>query len=204
MKCYSQFPSFHTSSTIHSQHQPNSLSNHLTNSNSSASTMSIPSLKLYHKEPYPAISPSLPALSQAGKTVVVSGASSGIGLAIARSFVAAGSARVFLLGRRRETVENAAATLNQESGRNVAEGVSVDAFDVQAIEAFWAGLHTDGIYVDVLVLSSSAYGNVKTILESSFEDTWRDFESNVRAPLAMTLQFSKQTTGTGKKVSTKS
>ncbi|KAG9255773.1 uncharacterized protein F5Z01DRAFT_699576 [Emericellopsis atlantica] len=146
--------------------------------------MSLPSLKLYHRETYPAISPTLPQLSQSGKTVIVSRGSSGIGFAIARSFVTAGAARVIILGRRREVVESAATTLNHEAGRDVAEGRTVDVYSLPAIEALWSTLHAQGIYVHALVLSAVPGG---------------DLEANVRSPLAMTLGFWKQTTGTGKK-----
>ncbi|KAI6779101.1 uncharacterized protein J7T54_007556 [Emericellopsis cladophorae] len=140
--------------------------------------MSLPSLKLYHKEPYPAISPTLPQLSQLGKTVIVSGGSSGIGFAIARSFVTAGAARVIILGRRRKYVESAAKTLNHEAGCDVAEGRAVDAYSLPAIEELWSTLHAQGIYVHVLVLSASAYGIKSHILETTLEKTWGDFEAN--------------------------
>ncbi|KAH7368583.1 hypothetical protein B0T11DRAFT_316717 [Plectosphaerella cucumerina] len=161
--------------------------------------MSLPALKLYHKQPYPAISPTRPEISQAGRTVVVSGGSSGIGFAIARSFATAGAKRVIILGRRRETAESAAAKLNSDAGRDVAKARIVDAYHLPDIERLWSDLKAEGIYVDVLVLSAAAYGKKAPILDASLEDTWRDYEANVRAPLAMTLSFSKQTTGRGKK-----
>ncbi|EHA51239.1 hypothetical protein MGG_09785 [Pyricularia oryzae 70-15] len=157
--------------------------------------MSLPSLKKYHKGPYPAISPTLPQLVQSGKTVIVSGGSSGIGYAIARSFVAAGAARVIVLGRRQKVVESAATTLNKEAGRQAAEGRAVDAYSLPAIEALWSSLHAQGIYVHVLVLSAAAFGSKSPILANTVEDTWKDFEANVRAPLAMTVVFSNQKTG---------
>jgi NAD(P)-dependent dehydrogenase (short-subunit alcohol dehydrogenase family) len=161
--------------------------------------MSLPALKLYHKQPYPAISPTRPEISQAGRTVVVSGGSSGIGFAIARSFATAGAKRVIILGRRRETAESAAAKLNSDAGRDVAKARIVDAYHLPDIERLWSDLKAEGIYVDVLVLSAAAYGKKAPILDASLEDTWRDYEANVRAPLAMTLSFSKQTTGRGKR-----
>ncbi|TLD04346.1 uncharacterized protein PgNI_12011 [Pyricularia grisea] len=161
--------------------------------------MSLPSLKEYHKGPYPAISPTLPQLDQSGKTVVISGGSSGIGFAIARSFVAAGAARVIILGRRRDVIESAAATLNNESGRQAAEGRMVDAYSLSAIEELWSSLHAQGVYVHVLVLSAAAFGNKSPILANTVEDTWKDFEANVRAPLAMAVGFWNQKTGNEKR-----
>jgi short-subunit dehydrogenase len=162
--------------------------------------MSHPALKLYHKEAYPAISPHLPALSQTGKTIVVSGASSGIGLSIARSFVAAGAVKVILLGRRQDVLRNAADGLNRASGRSAAEGRAVDVYDPTAIDELWSTLEAENVYVDVLVLSAAAFGKSIPILKTSFASTWGDFEANVRGPLAMTLNFAKQTTGNRKKV----
>lgn len=161
--------------------------------------MSIPALKLYHKKAYPAISPALPQLNQSGKTVVVLGGSTGIGFAIARSFVQAHASQVIILGRRSDILEAAAATLNQESGRNAAKGLTLDGNNLSDIEDLWATLHAEGIYVSVLVLNAAAFGEKKPILSVSIEDTWRDFEFNVRSNLAMIVGFHRQTTGSEKK-----
>jgi NAD(P)-dependent dehydrogenase (short-subunit alcohol dehydrogenase family) len=161
--------------------------------------MSLPALQIYHKETYPAILPSRPELSQKGKTVVIAGGSSGIGFAIARSFVAAGSKRVILLGRRQHALESATNTLNTESGSGVVEGRVADTGNVKSIEELWAGLQADNVYVDVLVLNAAAWGAQKPIVESPLQTTWADFESNVRGPLDMAVRFYKQTTGQGQK-----
>ena len=162
--------------------------------------MSIPALKLYHKESYPAISPTLPQLSQKGRTVVVAGSSSGIGFAIARSFVAAGSKQVILLGRRRDAIENAAKKLNQEFGTSIAQGKAADIASLEGVRELWSDFQSEGVYVDVLVLNAAAFGNSVPILENGLQNVWADFETNVRGPLDMTELFFKQTTGRGQKV----
>ena len=45
----------------------------------------------WHNAPYDAISPTLPALSSAGKTVLVTGGGRGIGSRIAYAFAASGA-----------------------------------------------------------------------------------------------------------------
>ncbi|KAH7310723.1 hypothetical protein B0I35DRAFT_397050 [Stachybotrys elegans] len=160
--------------------------------------MSIPTLQKYHKESYPYIAPSRPEISQSGRTVVVAGASTGIGFAIARAFVDAGSKRVILLGRRQNVVEDAASKLNT-SGNNVAEGRVADMADGDSINKLWSDLQAEGIYVDVLVLSAAAMGKSVPILEGGSGSTWADYETNVRGPLNMTERFYKQTTGQGQK-----
>jgi NAD(P)-dependent dehydrogenase (short-subunit alcohol dehydrogenase family) len=105
-----------------------------------------------------------------------------------------------MLGRRPEVIRNAAAKLNAETGRSSAEGRVSDAFNIDAIDALWSDLQEEGIYVDVLALNAASFGATKPILEASREETWQDFEANVKSPLAMAIKFAKQTTGTNKKV----
>lgn len=163
--------------------------------------MSLPALKIYHKEPYPAISPKRAELSQAGKTVLVAGvgASYGIGFAIARSFINAGSKRVIIVGRRPDAVAAAAAKLNEETESNAAEGRTGDLSNIDSMQRLWSALETENIYVDVLVLNGAAFGKSMPILEAGVQTSWSDFETNVRGPLFMTDAFYKQTTGKGKK-----
>lgn len=66
----------------------------------------IPSLtKTYHTKSYPAISPSRPELSAAGKNIVITGGGTGIGRAIAFGFAEAKAASISILGRRLDRLE---------------------------------------------------------------------------------------------------
>jgi hypothetical protein len=56
--------------------------------------------KTWHSKPYPAISPTRPELSVAGKNIVVTGCGAGIGKAIAMSFAQAGASSITIHGRR--------------------------------------------------------------------------------------------------------
>ena len=158
--------------------------------------MSLPTLKLYHKKPYAGIHPSRPALRQTGKTVVVTGGNSGIGYAIARGFVLAGATRVIILGRRPDIVRQAAAKLQGEAmnldWQTHVEGRVCDIADLTSTENLWNSLQSEGIYVDVLVLSAAAYGATEPILTGGLAKVWGDFESNVRSTLDMTVRFAKQ------------
>lgn len=164
--------------------------------------MSLPSLQKYHKDAYPTINPRRPELSQAGKTVMVAGGSTGIGFAISRSFALANASRVIILGRRPEVAEDAATKIRQEIGTPpIVEARAIDISSLEQIGKLWSDLESENIYIDILVLSASAYGKIAPILDMGSEITWADFETNVRSPLYLTERFYKQTTGTGQKVS---
>jgi NAD(P)-dependent dehydrogenase (short-subunit alcohol dehydrogenase family) len=160
--------------------------------------MSLPTLIQYHKKPYQAIDPSLPALQQTGRVVIVTGGNSGIGYAIARGFVKANAARVIILGRRTDVVTSAAAKLQAE-GRQFGSGTEVqgrtcDISDLTSTAHLWNALESEKIAVDVLVLSAASYGATETILDGGLSKVWGDFESNVRSTLDMTERFYKQKT----------
>lgn len=163
--------------------------------------MSLPSLKQYHRKPYTAISPSRPELSQAGNTVVVTGGNSGIGYAIARSFVEASAKHVIILGRRREVVKSAAEKLSKEAdgfgSSTVVEGKVCDISSLESTAAFWTHLQNNGIHVDVLVLNAAAGGNTAPILASGLSNVWADYEANVRSAMDFAERFYKQTTKQG-------
>jgi FlaA1/EpsC-like NDP-sugar epimerase len=74
--------------------------------------------KIIHRKPYPAIEPASPANSQAGKTILITGAASGIGIEIARAFIKASAIRVILVSRRLDTLTNAVADLESSKPEN--------------------------------------------------------------------------------------
>lgn len=69
--------------------------------------------KTIRKDVYPAISPSRPELSQAGKVVLFTGGGTGLGFNVAKSVVQASADTVIIIGRRLEKLETAASTLRQ-------------------------------------------------------------------------------------------
>ncbi|KAJ5646918.1 hypothetical protein N7490_003290 [Penicillium lividum] len=59
---------------------------------------------VWHNAPYPAISPHRKELSASGKTIIITGAGTGIGQATALAFARSGAAKIVLIGRKEETL----------------------------------------------------------------------------------------------------
>jgi NAD(P)-dependent dehydrogenase (short-subunit alcohol dehydrogenase family) len=113
--------------------------------------------------------------------VVITGASSGIGLDLARRFVAEGSS-VLINGRDREKLERARRSLGQEQRVVAVAGDIGEAATARAI-ATAAREHLGG--VDVLVNNAGIFG-VKPFLESTVEDLKRFFTTNVKGTFLVT------------------
>ena len=67
-----------------------------------------------HSSAYPAIDASSPELSQAGRTVLVTGASFGLGFAAVQGFARASASRIILLGRRPDALVSACERLRAQ------------------------------------------------------------------------------------------
>ncbi|KAI1103981.1 NAD(P)-binding protein [Jackrogersella minutella] len=167
-----------------------------------------PPIKLtptYHTSPYPAISPLRPELSQAGKTILITGGSAGIGYSIAEAFVLARASRVIILGRHPDTVNSAVTALtalsqSKGSGKTKVVGLECDIGSTTAAAALWGRLAGEGVAVDVLVLNAAAIPPVKTLFDMGTEHVWaHEYDLNVRAQLDMAERFYKQQAASGPK-----
>jgi NADP-dependent 3-hydroxy acid dehydrogenase YdfG len=119
-------------------------------------------------------------LPLSGKTAIVTGASSGIGRAIAQKFGAAG-AHVYLSGRTREAMEEAKKRIEQGPGR--ATVVAADLRDVRQVPALVERAAKETGRLDVMV-NNAGLSYPAPILEGD-PDEWRAmFETNVIALLA--------------------
>jgi len=98
-----------------------------------------------------------------GKWAVVTGASAGIGMALARQLAAAG-ARLVLTARRKDRLDELAARLHAEHGVSV-EVCVADLAEPAAPQAVFAFTRGKGIAVDVLVNNAGfgAYGAFEEI-----------------------------------------
>jgi NAD(P)-dependent dehydrogenase (short-subunit alcohol dehydrogenase family) len=116
----------------------------------------------------------MPRLS--GKVAVISGATSGIGLAIARRFVKEG-AHLFIFGHRRDALDEAV----QVIGANVT-GIQADATRLEDLDRVADAVGTAKGKVDVVVSSAGMVEQVP-LPEITPDHYDRTFTLNAKAPL---------------------
>ncbi len=111
-----------------------------------------------------------------GKVALVTGATSGIGEAIVRRFVAEG-ARVFFTGRREEALTALAAELGDD-----AVGIRADASSADDLAALYARITEQAGRLDVVVANAGggSFAPLGEITEEQYRDT---FDTNVKGTL---------------------
>ncbi|MGH8491604.1 MAG: SDR family oxidoreductase [Moraxellaceae bacterium] len=111
------------------------------------------------------------------KSVLVTGGSSGIGLAAAQAFVAEG-ARVVITGRDRVALEQAAATLGFNDSANVI-AIANDAASLSGAKELAAALTTAGVRLDAVFINagSAKFSAFADVTEELWDQT---FNSNVK------------------------
>jgi NAD(P)-dependent dehydrogenase (short-subunit alcohol dehydrogenase family) len=124
-----------------------------------------------------------------GKTALVTGGGSGIGLAVARRFAQEG-AHVFVTGRREAQLADAVKLID---GR--VEAIAGDITNASDIARLFETIHAKVGRLDILVNSSGVaeYANLEDTTEEHFD---RAFDLNVRA-MVFTVQHAIQHMGQG-------
>jgi len=117
----------------------------------------------------------------AGRTAIVTGASSGIGRAIARELAEQG-ASLCLLGRQSQALRELALPLGEGACRRVYQ---VDLSSDEQIEGFAAAFVRDGGQADILVHSAGVIA-VGAVEKAPIDEFDRQLKVNVRAPYLLT------------------
>ncbi len=123
------------------------------------------------------------------KTILITGATSGFGLAIAKRF-AAGGYDLVITGRRSERLDELAKEL-------YTQGVSVRSlcFDVSDREAVQAAVDSLGdLQIDVLVNNAGLAAGLSTIDEGDLDDWDQMIDTNVKGLLYMTRAIAPRMT----------
>ncbi|MBL6081982.1 SDR family oxidoreductase [Belnapia sp. T18] len=128
----------------------------------------------------------------AGKIAVITGGSTGIGLATAQCFAAEG-ARVFITGRRETELANAVAEIS-----GAAVGIGADSSDLADLDRLYDRIRRDAGRIDVLFVNAGGGSMLPLgeITETQFDDT---FGSNVKGVL-FTVQGALPLLGPGASV----
>jgi NAD(P)-dependent dehydrogenase (short-subunit alcohol dehydrogenase family) len=111
-----------------------------------------------------------------GKTAVITGGSSGLGLATAKRFVAEG-AYVFITGRRQKELDEAV----KSAGRNVT-GVQGDIANLADLDRLYGEVKKEKGHIDILVANAGggSFAPLGEITEQHFDQT---FDGNVKGTL---------------------
>ncbi|KAF2801654.1 NAD(P)-binding protein [Mytilinidion resinicola] len=141
---------------------------------------------------YPAVDPTNPSLSAAGKVVVVVGAAGGIGYATAKSWSTAGAAGIVLVGRTAASLEKTAADLKTPSlvvAADVSNPAGAGTVFEKAVAKFGK--------VDALVYAAgyADFGAITGTVEP--EAWWGEFTNNLRGRYNTIHHFIKATNGSG-------
>jgi 3-hydroxy acid dehydrogenase/malonic semialdehyde reductase len=124
------------------------------------------------------------SLDLTGKTVLVTGASSGIGAACAEVFAQAGC-RLILAARRLDRLDAAADRLRAEFGTEVLTG-SLDVRDREAVDALVDGLDPAWSSIDVLVNNAGLARGLSTVYVGDINDWEEMIDTNVKGLLWVT------------------
>ena len=110
-----------------------------------------------------------------GKTVLITGASSGIGAALAREFARQG-ARVILSARRLERIESLAREIN--AGGGTAYAFACDVTQDRDVDSLIAAIRLHDLPIDILV-ANAGFAVSGKFQDLSLEDYRLQFETNV-------------------------
>ncbi|WP_194897299.1 SDR family NAD(P)-dependent oxidoreductase [Catenulispora pinisilvae] len=112
-----------------------------------------------------------------GKTALVTGATSGIGLASARALAAEG-AYVFLTGRRADRLAEIVTEIAAESGAQRATGIQADVTDLADLDRVMAAVEQSGRGLDIL-FANAGIAELVPLGEITWEHYADTFNTNV-------------------------
>lgn len=120
-----------------------------------------------------------------GKTVVITGGNSGIGLSAGKRFASMG-AYVIFTGRQQEKIQRATEEIRALGG--ACEGFQVEMMDVEGLEQFFATVQQKRKTIDVLFANAGINGQWSPIEDLPVEEWDKTYAINIRGAF-LTLKF---------------
>jgi len=149
----------------------------------------------FYRDEYPAINPEDPRLSQKGKVIVITGASSGIGKeGLAVAFARAGAEALFLVARSQSGLETTQKLIQSKYPHVKVVIKSMNVTDEPAVQDLFKQIKSEHGKADVL-LNCAGIGTGGALAMAPFENFWQDFEVNFKGTALMSRYFIDQLGG---------
>lgn len=143
-----------------------------------------------YRQPYPSIDPTSPALSQAGKVVIITGASSGIGArGFGPCFAKARPKALVLVSNDYDQLIKTEQTLKQIAPDVEYLSIETEITSPSSIDHLFATVKAKYGHADVLVNNAGVFGPTGLIGETVADKWWYDFEVNVKGTYLITRGF---------------
>ncbi|OOQ84507.1 putative oxidoreductase, short chain dehydrogenase/reductase family [Penicillium brasilianum] len=145
-----------------------------------------------HRDVYPSIDPRRPELSQAGKVIVVTGASRGIGkLGFAASFAQANAAAVVLIGRSAGDLAETEKLVNSINPDIQILSIPLDVTDTAGVTKAFEDIVARFGAPHVLINNAGYINPLDSIADADVDLWWRTQEVNVKGTFLMSKAYLK-------------
>jgi NAD(P)-dependent dehydrogenase (short-subunit alcohol dehydrogenase family) len=135
----------------------------------------------WHNRPYPAILPTRPEISAAGKSVVITGGGTGIGKAAAIAFAQAGAKSVSIIGRRLDRLQTAGTAIAEANPSTQVVLQTGDVSDRKSIEAALGAIvaKIGGGKIDIFLNNAGILPKEAAVIDYPESEIRRSFEINL-------------------------
>ncbi|GAW21831.1 hypothetical protein ANO14919_113560 [Xylariales sp. No.14919] len=151
--------------------------------------------KNVHSDQYPAVDPTREDLSLAGKVVIVTGASRGLGAkAFAPAFAKAGVRGLVLVATNAEALKNVEREVKKINAEIETLAISADISDGQAVTSAFEKIKATFGHADILINNAGINSDGESVVLSQAdpETWWRQFEVNGKGTFLVTHAFINQ------------
>jgi NAD(P)-dependent dehydrogenase (short-subunit alcohol dehydrogenase family) len=148
-----------------------------------------PYTKTFHNFSYPAIEPSRPELSTAGKVILITGGGSGVGPHITHAFATSGASKIAILGRTESSLLITAKDVeSKHPGVKVLTFVA-DITDKTAVYTAFEAMKKAFGPIDIFVSNAAAMSQPGPITTADADEWFSAFETNVKGNLILSQAF---------------